>query len=154
MGVEDTFHMRKIHATVCGKESPCSVQSMYEFVNESPSRDAWGSFVDDVSHNKVTVCDRTYTCRTVGDKSVWTADASHQDAPQSRDCHLDILAAAGYANNCNVRSTIRSQSDTCSVHNPYIQNGDTIAQMRSEERNNEMPMMLEGGWRWVAGDRH
>lgn len=117
---------------------------MYDL--EPTTADEWAPFLGDVSHNEVTVCDRTFTCRRVGDDSVWTADVAHADAPPSKECKVDILAAAGYASNCNVRSAVRSHSEACYDTNPYLSSGDRVVQLRSDASSNDMPMVLEGGW--------
>lgn len=116
--------------------------------NESP----FDSFVHNATTNEVTVCGKKYTCRRNDDlgTSYWSSIPKFgpNEAP-SRECKVDILAAAGLANNCDVKREMKSFREDCAVPNPFMTNGTSIAQVRGD-RSNRMPSILEGSWTCLA----
>lgn len=120
---------------------------MYDFDASTPDSDEFAKYVSDMSGNSVTVCNKTYTCRRLAEGDFWSSDPKHDSEPASRECQLDILAAAGYANSCDVQKTIRSTPEACTSKRPILANGDDLVQLRGSENSNEMPSLLEGGWK-------
>lgn len=121
---------------------------MYDFDASSRDGDEFGRYVSDMSGNSVTVCNKTYTCRSLSKGNFWTSDPKHDTEPESRECRLDVLAAAGFANNCDVRKTIQSTPPACTDKRPFLEGSNgKVVQLRGNENSNEMPTLLEGGWR-------
>lgn len=124
---------------------------MHEFDASSNDKDEFATYVGDVSGNAVTVCNKTYICRRLAEGDFWTADPKHDAEPASRACRLDVLAAAGHANSCDVRKTIQSTPEACTSDRPVLTNErDDLVQLRGNRDSNEMPSLLEGGWRCLA----
>lgn len=128
---------------------------MYEFdASSHEERDDFARYVDDMSSNSVTVCDTTYTCRRLANGSFWSSDPKHEAEPESRECRLDVLAAAAHANRCDVRKTLRSTPEGCMSERPMLKDGaDRLVQLRGDDTTTEMPSLLEGGWRCLANPR-
>lgn len=121
---------------------------MYDFDASSQDHDEFGRYVSDVSGNSITVCNKTYTCRSLANGNFWTSDPKHDAEPESRECRLDVLAAAGFANNCDVRKTIQSTPQACTDKRPFLEGSNgKVVQLRGNQNSNEMPTLLEGGWR-------
>ena len=127
---------------------------MHDFDASIGDNDEFGRYVSDMSGNSVTVCNTTYTCRRLSNGNFWTSDPKHDGEPESRECRLDILAAAGHANNCDVRKTIQSTPEACTDKRPFLSGNDgQIVQLRGNQDSNEMPSLLEGEWKCMVSPR-
>lgn len=99
-----------------------------------------------IPRDSITVCGKTYRCQsTANGDAFWSTegDVGHG----SRECKVDILAAAAHANNCNAPSSVPAD---CLRKNAILRKQDgTTVQVR-DASTHDMPSVMDADWKCVA----
>ena len=107
-------------------------------------------FMQNIPRESVSVCGKTYKCQSTATGDVYWSSDPKSNGHSSRECNVDMLAAAAHANNCNVSRQHKSIPSDCLRENPILADaGGKTVQVR-DDATYDMPSIVEAHWRCVA----